>query len=121
MVTPTNTNVVGAHYGLRDWLSQRITAVVMMLYTILLLGIVLWHGGVDYASWKALWAGNAFRLATFLFMASLLWHAWVGMRNVLMDYVNPVGVRQALQGLVIALLIAYVGWTIQVIWFPGAM
>ena len=43
------------------------------------------------------------------------------MRNVLMDYVKPVGVRLALQGLVIALLIAYVGWTIQVIWFPGAM
>ena len=121
MVTSVGKDVVGAHYGLRDWLSQRITAVVMMLYTILLLGIVLWHGGIDYASWKTLWAGNAFRLATFLFMASLLWDAWVGMRNILMDYVKPVGIRLGLQGVVIALLVAYLGWTIQVIWFPGAM
>ena len=89
MVSRAGKDVVGAHYGLRDWLSQRITAVVMLLYTILLLGIVLWHGGIDYAAWKSLWAGNAFRLATFLFMASLLWHAWVGVRNILMDYVKP--------------------------------
>ena len=28
--------VVGAHYGLRDWLSQRVTAVLMALFTLIL-------------------------------------------------------------------------------------
>ena len=116
MVSGTDKLPVGAHYGLRDWLSQRITAVVMTLYSALLLGIVLWHGGLDYATWQALFAGNAFRVATFLFMASLLVHAWVGVRNILMDYVKPAGLRLALQCAVIALLVGYLGWTLAILW-----
>lgn len=116
MVAGTDKLPVGAHYGLRDWLSQRITAIVVTLYTALFLGIVLWNGGLDYAIWKALFASNAFRVATFLFMVSLLWHAWVGVRNILMDYGKPLSVRLALEIVVIATLIAYFGWTIQVLW-----
>jgi len=111
---------VGAHYGLRDWLSQRVTALVITLYTALILGIVLWHGGVDHAAWKAIFAGNAFRVATFLFMASLLWHAWVGVRNILMDYAKPFGVRLVLEIVVVCVLVAYAGWTIQVLWGNAA-
>jgi succinate dehydrogenase / fumarate reductase, membrane anchor subunit len=116
VVAGTDKLPVGAHYGLRDWLSQRVTAIVITLYTALVLGIVLWNGGVDYATWKALFAGNAFRVATFLFMASLLWHAWVGVRNILMDYAKPAGVRLALEIVVICALVAYGGWTIAVLW-----
>ena len=116
MVAGTDKLPVGAHYGLRDWLSQRVTAVVMTLYTALLLGIVLWHGGLDHATWKALFAGNPFRVATFLFMVSLFVHAWVGVRNILMDYAKPAGVRLALEVIVICALIAYAGWTIRVLW-----
>jgi succinate dehydrogenase / fumarate reductase membrane anchor subunit len=107
---------VGAHYGLRDWLSQRVTAVVMTLYTVLFLGIVLWHGGLDYATWRELFAGNAFRIGTFLFMVALFIHCWVGVRNILMDYAKPLSVRLTLQIVVICVLIAYGGWTIQVLW-----
>jgi succinate dehydrogenase / fumarate reductase, membrane anchor subunit len=115
MVMPERT-VVGAHYGWRDWLVQRVTAVAMALYTVLILGLLLWFGGLDFASWKAAFANEAFRIATFVFMGSLLWHAWVGMRNILMDYVKPVAVRLTLQMLVLATLIGYAGWTIQVLW-----
>ena len=70
----------------------------MALYTLLLLGVALWNGGLDYAAWKALFASSAFRIATFLFMVALLWHAWVGVRNILMDYIKPAGVRLTLRG-----------------------
>lgn len=115
MVTP-NRIVVGAHYGWRDWLVQRITAVVMAAYTLLILFLLLWFGGLDYAAWKATFANEPFRLATFVFMLSLLWHAWVGVRNIAMDYVKPVAVRLALQVAVIVVLVAYAGWTIQTLW-----
>ena len=114
-MTP-NRIVVGAHYGWRDWLVQRISAVVMALYTLLILALLLWHGGLDYAAWKAVFAGEAFRLATFVFMASLLWHAWVGVRNIAMDYVKPVALRLVVQVAVIGLLVGYAGWTIQILW-----
>lgn len=108
--------VVGAHYGWRDWLVQRVTAVAMALYTILILGMLLWFGGLHYAGWTAAFGNEIFRIATFVFMVALLWHAWVGVRNILMDYVKPVAVRLTLQVLVIATLIGYAGWTVQVLW-----
>jgi succinate dehydrogenase / fumarate reductase, membrane anchor subunit len=115
VVTP-NRIVVGAHYGWRDWLVQRVTAVAMVLYTILVLGLLLWFGGLDFAAWKVTFGNEAFRIATFVFMVALFWHAWVGVRNILMDYVKPVVVRLALQVMVIGALVGYAGWTIQVLW-----
>ena len=49
-------------------------------------------------------------------MLSLLWHAWVGVRNIAMDYIKPVGVRLTFEVAVIALLVGFTGWTIQVLW-----
>jgi succinate dehydrogenase / fumarate reductase membrane anchor subunit len=107
---------VGAHYGLRDWLSQRITAVVITLYTLLVIGIVLWNGGLDYATWRKVFDSGVFRVLTFLFLVSVYYHAWVGVRNILMDYVKPTGVRLFLQALVICALVAYTGWGVQILW-----
>ena len=107
---------VGAHYGLIDWLAQRVTAILMTLYVLFLAGVALWNGGFDYALWRALFANGVFKVATFLFMATLFYHAWVGAREIYMDYVKPVGIRLALQVVTIALLIAYLGWTIQILW-----
>ncbi len=107
--------VVGAHYGLRDWLVQRITAVIMALYTLIMLA-VFFNKSFNYDSWKALFAQGWMRVATLLFAASLAWHAWVGMRDILMDYVKPDGLRLALRIGTLLLLAAYVGWTIQILW-----
>ena len=51
MVNPTHKkHIVGAHYGLADWLAQRFTAAVMIVYTLFAFGILLWHGGLDHAA-----------------------------------------------------------------------
>jgi succinate dehydrogenase / fumarate reductase membrane anchor subunit len=108
-----------AHYGLRDWLSQRITAVVMAIYTLLWIAIVFYtapDGGLDFDTWRAIFASGTFRVFTFLFLASLYWHAWVGMRNIFMDYVKPTGLRLVLQAAVICVLVAYTGWAVQILW-----
>jgi succinate dehydrogenase / fumarate reductase, membrane anchor subunit len=115
VVTPDRI-VVGAHYGWRDWLVQRFTAVLMIIYTLVVLALLLWFGGLEFGAWKAAFSSVAFRIATFVFMLALFWHAWVGMRNILMDYVKPVMIRLALQVLVIGALVGYTGWTIQILW-----
>ena len=107
---------VGAHYGLMDWLIQRLTAVVMAVYTLLVLGIALWNGGIDYPLWTELFAHDGFRLASFLFMVALLYHAWIGVRDILMDYIKPVGVRLLLESVSVIVLVGYLGWTIQLLW-----
>ncbi len=114
----TRRVTVGAHYGLKDWLLQRLTALVMAAFTLLVLAIALWNGGIDFALWKALFANSAWKLAAFLFMVGLLYHAWIGARDIYMDYIKPVGVRLLLHILSVAVLIAYLGWTIQILWGP---
>ena len=107
---------VGAHYGLKDWLIQRLTAVVMAVYTLLVLGVALWNGGIDYALWTALFANRAFKLASFLFIVALLYHAWIGARDIYMDYIKPTGLRLFLEALSVVLLVAYLGWAMQLLW-----
>ena len=108
--------VVGAHYGWLDWLAQRVTAVIMAAYTLLVLGIVLYRGGIDYAGWQALFSGTAFRIATLIFALSLLWHAWIGARDIWMDYIKPTGLRLALEVLTMIALLAYAAWVVIILW-----
>ena len=108
--------VTGAHYGLSDWLAQRITAVIMAVYTVIVVVVLLGGVPITYAVWKDLFAQGWMRVATLLFMASLAWHAWVGVRDIIMDYVKPDGLRLALQVLVLITIAAYVGWAIQILW-----
>ena len=111
--------IVGAHYGWKDWLAQRMTAVVMALYTLLLLGIALYEGGIDYATWTGLFAHPAFRIATLLFGLALLWHAWIGMRDIWMDYIKPAGLRLTLETATVIVLVGYLAWLVEVLWGPG--
>jgi succinate dehydrogenase / fumarate reductase membrane anchor subunit len=108
--------VVGAHYGLRDWLSQRATAVVMAVFTLALIAQVLFGAKLGYVRWAQIFSSQWMKVLTFVTLVSLGWHAWVGMRDVWMDYVKPVGIRLALQVFTIAWLIGCLGWAVQVLW-----
>lgn len=111
-----NRIVVGAHYGLKDWLAQRITAVVMALYTLFFLGALLGLGEVNYESWRSLFSGGFVKFFTFLFFMSLFYHVWVGVRDIFMDYIKATGLRLVLHSVVILLLVGYAGWVAQVLW-----
>jgi succinate dehydrogenase / fumarate reductase membrane anchor subunit len=109
---------VGAHYGLRDWLMQRITAVAIAVYLMLLLGVLLFTPGMNLSAWQALFSNQAFKLATFVALISVFLHAWVGMRDIIMDYIRSTAVRLTLEVIVIGALLVYAGWAIQILWGP---
>ena len=112
----TQRIVTGAHYGLRDWLAQRITAVIMAVYSVIVVFVFFTSKPITYGVWRDLFAQGWMRVATLLFMASLAWHAWVGVRDILMDYIQPAGLRLSLEVGVLLTIAAYVGWTIQILW-----
>ena len=109
-------HVVGAHYGTRGWLAQRMTALYMALYTLVFLILLAAMRPAHLVAWREIFAHQGMKLATFLFFITLFVHAWVGMRDILMDYVKPTGVRLSLQMLVLALLAAYASWSVQILW-----
>ena len=108
--------VVGAHYGLRDWLSQRVTAALMALFTLALIVQVLFGAQLGYLRWSQIFSAQWMKVLTFVTIVALAWHAWVGMRDVWMDYVKPLGARLVLQVATIAWLIGCCGWAVQVLW-----
>ena len=108
--------VVGAHYGLKDWLAQRVTGVLMVVYTAILLFCIFTSSNYSYEGWAGLFAQQWFKLFTLVTFAGLFYHAWVGIRNIWMDYVKPVGVRLALQIITIGWLVACAVWSVQILW-----
>ena len=111
-----NRHVSGAHYGLRDWLAQRITAVVMIVYSVLFVAMLLKMPQFDYINWCAMWTAPFMRVATLLFLLSLFLHAWIGMRNIFMDYIKNTGLRVTLYAALILALVAYSAWAVQILW-----
>ncbi|HJW56886.1 MAG TPA: succinate dehydrogenase, hydrophobic membrane anchor protein [Burkholderiaceae bacterium] len=113
----TKRLVVGAHYGLRDWLAQRVTAIVMALYTVILLVTFLTGNNFSYEGWAGLFAQQWFKIATFVAFLALFYHVWVGVRDIWMDYINQsVGLRLALQIATILWLVGCAGWAVQILW-----
>ncbi|MBK1690358.1 succinate dehydrogenase, hydrophobic membrane anchor protein [Rubrivivax gelatinosus] len=108
--------VVGAHYGARDWLAQRITAAVIAVFTLVLLVQLLAPGPLGYDRWAGIFSAQWMKVLTFVVIVSLAWHAWIGIRDIWMDYVKPAAVRLTLQVLSIVWLVGCAGWAVQVLW-----
>jgi succinate dehydrogenase / fumarate reductase membrane anchor subunit len=112
----TKRLIVGAHYGLGSWLAQRITAIVMAVYTVVLLGWLLVLPELSYGNWAGMFASSWMKVLTLLAVVSLLWHAWVGVRNIFMDYIKPTGLRLLLQSATIVALVGYAAWAAVILW-----
>lgn len=82
--------------GFRAWLFQRLTAVYMALFLVWFAFSALINSPSGYEEWRAWIASGATSIALAIFFLSLLFHAWVGVRDILIDYVHPFAVRFAL-------------------------
>jgi succinate dehydrogenase / fumarate reductase membrane anchor subunit len=104
------------HQGLRDWFIQRVSAVVMAIYSIGMIAYLLSHQGLQYEDWHALFAQTWMKLATILFISSLLFHAWVGMWTVFTDYVKVAWLCVLLNVLMFFALATSFFWALQILW-----
>lgn len=85
-----------AIHGLRGWLLQRLTALYLLVYLLYFLGHVLFSPWRGYEQWHAWMHALPVHIATLLFFVTLLLHAWIGVRDILMDYVHPFALRLSL-------------------------
>jgi succinate dehydrogenase / fumarate reductase membrane anchor subunit len=113
--------VVGAHYGLTDWIAQRVTAIIMALYTLVLLVAALVMPAFTYPNWVRVFNFTVLsfplgKMLAFLTFVSLAYHAWVGVRDIWMDYVRHMGLRLFLTVLTVLWLMASVIYAAQILW-----
>ncbi|MCC7226246.1 MAG: succinate dehydrogenase, hydrophobic membrane anchor protein [Burkholderiaceae bacterium] len=113
--------VVGAHYGTLEFIAQRLTAIVMAVYTVILMIGYLTMSGFSYAGWKGLFTFKLLMIPMGQMLAtaailSLAWHVWIGVRDIWMDYVKCAGVRLALYVLTLAWILGSVFYFLHILW-----
>jgi succinate dehydrogenase / fumarate reductase membrane anchor subunit len=107
--------VVGAHKGVDAYLLQRLTAVVLAVYSLFIL-LRLFLGGSGYDAWAGLFAPLWMKIFTLVALLALFYHAWIGVRDIWMDYVKPTGIRLSLQTLTVLWLLFCAVWSVQILW-----
>lgn len=109
--------------GVYDWLIQRLSAVVLTLYTFFIVGFILANPELEYSEWQSLFSQFWVRVFSLLTLLSLAAHAWIGLWAVLTDYVTSLtlgskgtAVRLCLQVILGVITVAYVVWGIEILW-----
>lgn len=97
-----------SHSGLRDWLAQRFSALVIGAYFIFIAAYLIINQPLYFAQWHNLFSHLWVKIATLVTLIAIIWHAWIGLWTVMTDYIKMTGLRLVLQSLVIILLIGYV-------------
>ena len=101
--------------GVRDWLAQRVTAVITLAYFVVILWRLMHVQLNTQAQWQLFFSSLPVRVASILVLVAMLWHAWIGIWTVLTDYVKPTGLRMILQVLVLLLLAAVAVWAMLIL------
>jgi succinate dehydrogenase / fumarate reductase membrane anchor subunit len=102
--------------GLQDWLIQRISAAILGIYTVFLVGYFLFHPVLSYNQWQQLFVSNSMRYSSLLVLLSLLAHAWIGFWTISTDYIKILSLRLALQILFILSVFICFAWGIKILW-----
>lgn len=109
-------HVAGAHRGLNAWLIQRASALVLAIGLPAFLVYTVCQPGIDYVTWHGLFAPLSVKIGGLLCIAAMLAHAWVGLREVFIDYVKPLGLRLVLYFGFGVLYLGCLIWAADILW-----
>ena len=109
----------GAFSGLRAWLLQRLTAVYMAAFSAFLSLHFATDPPVSFESWRAWVMRPEVSIATFVFFTALLLHAWVGVRDVVLDYLHPMMVRVPVLAVAGIGIVAMEAWVMRILIAPA--
>ncbi len=99
--------------GMQAWLVQRFSAIYIVLFAIILT-MILWGGEeLSYPTWVALFAQPWLQVMSSLFVVALLFHAWIGLRDVILDYIKPVGIKMLVMSAIVFMLLASGFWLLR--------
>lgn len=101
--------------GVRDWIIQRVSAVVLGLYLITLIVFFVFNPHLQFQTWHSFFANQWMKSFSFLALLSLVAHAWIGVWTILTDYIKPKGLRLLLESLMVLALFVYLAWGVLII------
>lgn len=109
--------------GVSDWLIQRASAIVLLAYTLFIVGFLWLHPSLTFQDWQGLFANDAVKVFSLLTLLSLCAHAWIGLWCVTTDYITTrlmgakaTGLRLAVQFVCAVVTFVYFVWGVQILW-----
>lgn len=111
--------LTGAHYGINSWLQQRITAVIMLVTAIIFIifvAVMALNINSNISSWQNVFHCTWVKFFTQVFFIAVLLHAWVGVRDIWMDYISCAALKLTLYALTFLWLIGSLIYSIRIIW-----
>lgn len=102
--------------GLKDWLLQRFSAIILAVYTLMILIFISSHEPLSFAVWSQLFSNPWMRIFSLVALLSLIAHAWIGVWTVSTDYLPNQTLRLIIQMLVLLSLFVFLIWGITILW-----
>ncbi len=102
--------------GLSDWLIQRISAVVIAAYFLVIMGFLFSHNGLDYLTWKSFISSMPMKIFSLFMLLALVGHAWIGLWTISTDYIKPLVLRLSFQLICLVANLVYFIWAIDILW-----
>ena len=91
--------------GQRAWVVQRVSALLLLVLIVFGVLALPFAPPLDFAGWRAFAGGVLGGPLIALLFGALCAHAWVGMRDIVLDYIQPRGLRLAVLSLVAIVLV----------------
>lgn len=111
----THATTLGRN-GVQDFILVRASAIVLTCYTLFIVGFFLTTPDITFALWQSFWGAITTKIFTFIALVSFMMHAWIGLWQVLTDYVKPAGIRGLLQFSLNLTILAYIAVGFYVLW-----
>lgn len=102
--------------GLRDWLIQRVSAIILAAYVIFLISFLLSTSNLSFEQWHGLFQHTGMRVFSFMALLALVLHAWIGMWTVFTDYINGTALRLVLEVATFLALLGFLLWGLIILW-----
>ena len=102
--------------GLRGWIVQRVSALLLALYIVGLGYFFYTHPQLNYEVWRSFFSSTAVQISTVLVLISLVFHAWIGMWTIGTDYIKSTSLRMIYQFIILLAIFVFLGWGIKILW-----
>jgi len=102
--------------GMQAWLLQRFSALYLLTFSVFGGLWMVLNPPSDYAQWSSWMQQPWLQISVALLVIALLIHAWIGLRDVILDYIHPIGLRLGVIAAVMLLLLASGIWAFRALW-----
>ena len=106
--------------GLRPWIIQRISAVVIAVFIVYFVLTLMFANPWSVEDWPLWIACPINNIGMGLFIVAVLWHTWIGIRDVVLDYIHNVVIRMLVLTIVVAIILGSGFWGIRTLFLVAS-